>query len=81
MGKTLPDGMDGIDTSRFFSLIRGRLDEQTTARVAAAMAAAEGRGGVARVLECARMGRGELERARRDLQAPGPRRQTRGRMT
>ncbi len=67
MGKTVPDGVDAIDASKFFTLLDGRLDERTAAWVAAAMAEASWRGGVARVLECTRMGRGELERARREL--------------
>ena len=65
--------MDGIDTSRFFTLLDGRLDEQTAAWVAAAVAEASWRNGSARVLECTRMRRGELERARQELRSPASR--------
>ena len=72
MGKTLPDGMDGIDTSRFFSLIRGRLDERARRLVIAAVAEAQGRENISRVALAASVTRNVVYRGMSDLQLPEP---------
>jgi len=67
MEKSSNTALRTIDTAKLFSLLEGRLDEETRLRVAAAVAEACGHGGVSCVLSSSGLGRAALGKVRREI--------------